>query len=321
MNKFLRKASKFILALFLTYLVINLIMSNVVLGNKTLMELLTGIRAPGMFGHSLQRFREIENKDSLDILFVGSSHCYQSFDPRIFKQYGFGTFNIGSTAQTPLNSYFLLKKYLGKVKPKVIIMELSYLTLSNSNGIESLYDLAVNIPISTEIIEMGIATKSFDAYRLLLSNYLSRIMRPLAAVKQQDSPNINYISNGYVENIGTKNIKREFKNTRVIELDNRLLSYLEKTIEVIKNNGIELIFVTQPLPKELLNTINNYQEISDLLESYCITREVKYHDYNKSGLKLDLNRHFYDRDHLNSEGVKVFNEYLINDLIMKEVLK
>ena len=75
----------------------------------------------GCYGHSLTRMREVKELSDIDVLIIGSSHAYRGIDPRIFKEKGLNTFNLGSSLQTPINTKILLKKYLDKLKPKLVI--------------------------------------------------------------------------------------------------------------------------------------------------------------------------------------------------------
>src|SRR5689334_14184152 len=64
----------------------------------------------GAYGHLFTRVKEIDSVKKVDILFLGSSHSYRGFDPRIFKQYGLTSFNLGSSSQTPIQAKILLEK-------------------------------------------------------------------------------------------------------------------------------------------------------------------------------------------------------------------
>lgn len=56
----------------------------------------------GGTGNSYTRLSEVEDIKNIDILFLGSSHTYRGFDTRIFSKYGYSTFNLGTTSQTPI---------------------------------------------------------------------------------------------------------------------------------------------------------------------------------------------------------------------------
>lgn len=56
----------------------------------------------GCYGHLFSRVRDAEKMKNPDILFLGSSHAYRGFDTRIFSKHGITSFNLGSSAQTPI---------------------------------------------------------------------------------------------------------------------------------------------------------------------------------------------------------------------------
>ena len=62
------------------------------------------------------RVNDILQYDTLDILFLGSSHTFMSFDPRIFKENGFHSFNFGSLAQSPIQTEYLYNRYAKTIK-------------------------------------------------------------------------------------------------------------------------------------------------------------------------------------------------------------
>jgi len=77
----------------------------------------------------------------VDILFLGSSHSYRGFNPQYFS--GYKTFNLGSSAQTPIQTNLLLKRYLHQLNPKTIVYEVYPISLS-IDGVESSSDIIAN---------------------------------------------------------------------------------------------------------------------------------------------------------------------------------
>ena len=101
------------------------------IGRKTNLYPLAHVRwwaYPG--GDSFLRFRELPAYNNVDVLFMGSSHTFRSFDPRLFSRHKLTSFNMGSRAQTPLNSYYLLRKHIAHLNPRLIIFETYYETLA-----------------------------------------------------------------------------------------------------------------------------------------------------------------------------------------------
>ena len=109
----------------------------------------------GPGGHLKTRIRDLATCSDVDVLFLGSSHAYRGFDPRIFMKYGIKSFNLGSSAQTPIQTEILLKRYLNSLKPKLVVYEVYPSTLS-LDGVESALDLIANDRIDFPIIKMAL---------------------------------------------------------------------------------------------------------------------------------------------------------------------
>ena len=77
----------------------------------------------GAYGFINTRAKEARISDGVDVLILGSSHAYRGFDVRIFGEAGYKTFNLGSSSQSPIQTYLLLKRYLDLLKPKLVIYE------------------------------------------------------------------------------------------------------------------------------------------------------------------------------------------------------
>ncbi len=73
----------------------------------------------------------------------------------------------------------------------------------------------------------------------------------------------------------------------------------------------ELILVYAPVPKEAVFLNESYcaQKIAALSQKFSL----KYFNYGRNH-SLNSNENFYDKDHLNQSGVRIFNEDLIKKL-------
>ena len=113
-----RRVVGFVCLLPVAYVVVVFAFSSLYLGRFQLLQIVIGNdNAPGGIGFTLERIREAETAGPVDILFVGSSHAYRGFDPRIFAALGFTSFNLGTKAQSPLNTDFLLRRYWPRLQP------------------------------------------------------------------------------------------------------------------------------------------------------------------------------------------------------------
>mgnify|MGYP003334488777 CR=1 FL=1 len=99
------------------------------------------------------KLEDLKDEQDLDILFIGSFHCYRGFDTRIFKEEGFRAFNLGSSSQTPKETHLLLNKYLPQLKPKLIIYEV-FPTCFELDGLEASLNMISAEPMDAEFIPM-----------------------------------------------------------------------------------------------------------------------------------------------------------------------
>ena len=84
-------------------------------------------RKSGAEADMIHTFYDVK-KDSLDVLFLGSSHLYYGVQPNVlWREYGIAAYDMGSAEQTVASSYFLLKEALAYQKPEVVVLETYYL--------------------------------------------------------------------------------------------------------------------------------------------------------------------------------------------------
>ena len=82
---------------------------------------------------SLESFYSQES-DLYDVLFLGTSHMVYSISPmHLYDEYGISSYNLGSSGQRISGSYYLLKEALKKQTPKVVVLDVSNLFLSEYN--------------------------------------------------------------------------------------------------------------------------------------------------------------------------------------------
>lgn len=287
-------------------------LSSIYIGEASLLDRLSlnyKTNERGGWGQTLRRFSEIEEYENIDILFAGSSHAYRGFDPRLFAAKGLTSFNMGTSAQTPLNTYFLLKRYLPTLKPKLIVLEL-YPEMLAVDGFESFKDLSVNLTISKELFEMAFELKSLQSFKILFSDYLKYTYGSNKYINQRPIEDENYIQGGYCETFIVRS-KNELNNSvKCIYPIDLQIKYLKKIFEYSKKKNIDMLIVVQPIPDDVRSKIENYKklssEISDLSKNYG----VDFIDFNHL-LKLDSIKDFKDDDHVNANGVRKFNLSLI----------
>jgi hypothetical protein len=255
-------------------------------------------------GHTFSRLKEAKEIENVDILFIGSSHTYRGFDNRIFQKAGLKTFNLGSSSQTPIQTLALLNRYLDRLNPKTIIFEVYPITFT-IDGVESSLDIIANDKNDFESIKMAFKQNHIKVYNSLIYGFYRDIFGRNSSI-QEAAQKIDdkYISGGYVETkikcFKHKDYKKQSWNFK----DAQFKSF-QSIIENIKARKIKLILVQAPITQDLYNSYTNNIDFDNRMKTYG-----DYYNFNNI-VALDDSLHFYDSNHLNQNGVDIFNKKLI----------
>ncbi|MGB1232431.1 MAG: hypothetical protein ACPG5M_09345 [Winogradskyella sp.] len=267
----------------------------------------------GSYGHMFSRLYEVKNTTDVDVLFLGSSHAYRGFDTRIFSKHNLKTFNLGSSAQTPKQTKVLLNRYLERINPKLVIYEV-YPETFMFDGIESSLDIIANDHNDFDSFKMTLNHNHLKVY----NTFLYGAIRNLFNLNQSFTEPINkeadtYIPGGFVE----KEIKY-FKpipfEDKKIALNEDQLQEFSKIVSKLKNEDYKVVLVYAPITPTYYSSYTNTRYFDSVMKTHS-----EYYNFNKL-IRLEDSLHFYDKDHLNKNGVNLFNEKLIKVLEKDKVL-
>ena len=268
----------------------------------------------GGYGHMYSRLSEVKQLKDIDILFLGSSQAYRGLDPRIFKDYGYKTFNLGSPNQTPLQTKILLERYLKRLNPKLVIYEINPRSFI-FDGVESSLDLLANDKIDIKSLEMALTLNNVKTYNTLLYGYYRQLFNKNKYIKEDAVKGADlYIPGGFVE----KNLSYHRKRTDVYDklawnpVEYQLSSF-ESILKLIEEKKIKLIVLQAPMTGVVRD---QYKEANGKLEPYMCRQTRHYYNFNHL-LRLNDDSFYFDSHHLNRYGVKIFNEELIKKVIPK----
>ena len=262
-------------------------------------------------GNSYQKFNQFNKSEKYDIIIIGSSHAYRGYDPRNFKKQGINVFNLGTSAQSPLNSYVIVKNYVTPQNCKLVILDVydgSFLF----NGFESASDLIQNLSSDKAAMEMASSYQNPQIINMLALRFVNKSVPPIYL----DS---FYVGNGFSEKRDTLKYSLPFEEYESRGLPSEMqINYLEKILKYFKDNKIPVVMVTAPFPKEKLKEQHDIfkKVFIDLSAKY----NVKYLDYSFNS-NFNSQTHFYDSHHLNQFGVDLFNKILLEDFKKMNILK
>lgn len=256
-------------------------------------------------GHVKKRLDEAKQTKDIDVLFLGSSHTFRGFDTRIFEKAGLTSFNLGSPAQTPLQTEYLLKQYLDKLKPKLVIFEVYPITFS-IEGVEASVHLIANEEVNSDIVEVAVEQNSLIVYNTLLLSCLEQIL----GLEIKDNivrKHERYIPGGYLER-NLKYFDRTPRPKQALSYDEEQFQWFEKNLQLLKARNIEYILVQAPYPKVTYNAFTNLEAFDLRMKAYG-----EYYNFNEA-MDLDDSLNYMDDSHLNQNGVNAFNKQLIDTL-------
>lgn len=262
---------------------------------------------PSGQGHLKARIDDIQQFSDIDILVIGSSHAYRGFDPRLFEAHGYSMFNLGSSAQSPIQSYYFLQKYIDQLNPKLVIIEVFPKTFS-SDGIESGVDLISNCPMDIQLTEMALGFTNIKPFNSLLYRIADQGVLNHTYPQEHNAGLDHYVSGGYVERQAGNQKSYTIPDSISLKLDKKQLKAFEKTINLLKNKNISFVLVQAPVTKELYHSFRETEPFNKLMSSYGM-----YYNFNEIELLQDSVL-FYDSDHLNQRGTEKFNKILFDTL-------
>lgn len=325
MSNIIKKLLLFILPLPALYAVAVIGMSMVQYGDTNLMKIASRNPVqPGEFGFTLARLAEVETYRDIDILFLGSSHCYRTFDTGFFAENGLKTFNLGTTGQTPLNGFYLMKRHFDRLRPQLVVIELYYKVMDR-DGLESLYDLSINSTYSPEMLEMALSINSPHAINDVLGRFASDKLNVSPEIEQVDIDGELYVPGGYVryteipvpENLQHLNDTTAIAKTEWVPAPEQL-EYIGKMIEFAHAQGSKVLLLTKPSPPAIRHSLSNPEEPGRQFRAIAEKYGVDYIHFDR--LLKYPGELFYDYEYLNQNGILQFNQTLLDTMVRKNLL-
>lgn len=277
-------------------------------------ETLQGKYRPNLrykLGHNNIRLNDVKIYKDIDVLFLGSSHAYRGFDTRIFKNNGYTTFNMGSSAQTPIQTKVLLERYLDSLNPKLVVFEV-YPVLFTTEGVESSLDILANDDIDFESFKMTLFQNHIKVYNTFLySSYKNLFYDRIVLKKLPLGKEYKYHEGGYVSR-DLSYFKFEKQEPRELEFNKKQFDKFESIIKMLTDKNINYILVQAPITSNRYNSFLNNDEFNLKMKTYG-----PYYNFNEL-IHLNDSLHFYDSHHLNQNGVNIFNKAFMELVIEKQ---
>lgn len=257
-------------------------------------------------------FYELD-KDTVDVLFLGSSHCYCAVrNAQLWDSYGMATYSLAISGQDLAASYYWLEEALKTQTPKVVCLEVYGVDFHGYEDQGNLYRNVLPYRISGDYANMlrdivgGDEEKDiFMKWPILHTRYTE--------LQRQDFPGetplfIGYRAEFHAEAIDWRaNGLHAYEGNEVMPIEEAEETWLRKIIETARENGIELCFFAAPFAAtdEEQMKFNRVKQIAEAEEIPFINTIA---DHEKLGLIADVD--FIDWAHTNIWGAQKVTAYL-----------
>lgn len=269
----------------------------------------------GMYFQFTSFYEQEEN--TVDVLCIGSSRVFCDINPAVFwKEQGIASYDLATSSQMIMHSYYAFKEALKTQSPKVAVFEVSQWyagTDENEDGDLPNMALLSGMNNSLERIEVIINGAS-PAARLDLFLTFPYFHTRYNELKEEDFTSFDFPEypetgaqgyKGYVEYFFAETQENfpEEAQTRKESLPEGTKVYIEKMIAMAKEADCRLLFIHTPSLSHW-----DYQEIREIANA----NGIEYLNYNNmmEETKIDLKTDFIDDGHLNSYGARKLTSHL-----------
>lgn len=253
----------------------------------------------GNYGHLFSRITEADTTKNVDILFLGSSHSYRTFDTRYFDTLGYRSFNLGSSSQTPIQTYVLLQRCLATMNPRLVVFEVHPDVMSN-DGVEGAVDLISNVSLTRYSTQMALTYRNLKVFNTWLYAYYRNTLRHKLDKFHEDSyiDGSAYVSGGFTYMPDEESFVADSLPSKTINMQPRQLAALEDCLSLIKSMSIPYILVEVPPSKALMNSYTNHDDFVQKMSQLGPF-------YRLNPMPGPDSTYYYDADHLKLIGAHI----------------
>lgn len=278
-----------------------------------------------------------EERDTIDVLFLGNSNMYRAFNPiQLWQEQGITSCDIGMPGSNTVELYRKAVDFMKYQKPKMIVVETDCM-FDGVNVFDANGNLIVSksTKIESKVKERMDAYKnSFDnlddaimsgvSYRWPLMKYKYRWKRIKSRDFTDEKGKYKFVAKGYVNGVEKKPFKygatyMGVNDGSTADISSNSDIYIKKLNELCKTNDCQLVLVSVPCGKYW-----NWQK-HNAAQKFADENNIKFLDFNvETQLIPEFSWKNCSRDggtHINGKGAKyvthAMGRYLVEQCDMK----
>ena len=256
-----------------------------------------------------------EPENSFNLLGFGSSHMYCTMDPlHIYEGSGLRSYVLATQQQPVEATYYYVKEALETQNPDVVVLEAYMYLLNDFTAPEgTLHDAIDPFPEGWNKLGMIEDLDPADGKENYYINFLKYHTRwkDLSlrdfdlSYRSETDPMHGYV---FLTNSAPNEMaQQDYSQEEELPLSDKNLEYLQKTIDLIHEQGSEVVLLLTPyIPK-------GYTGQTKALHRYAQEQGIPLLDMNLcyNDIGLDSATDYYDKEHLNVYGAEKASEYLV----------
>lgn len=247
-----------------------------------------------------------EEKNSIDVIFLGTSNMFHSINPVImYNDTGITSFDFGSSSQSLNMSYMYLKEALKTQKPKVVCLEVVQVY---GNSSKHLYEPGMRwgftyFPLGENKLE-GLYSQLGGVVDFEYLSYVVPILRYKSRWKELTKEDFVGETDKFLKGCNASFITQpqsypdDYFDDEEVVIKEANVEALDNIRKLCEKEGIELVLFKGP------NTALWKDAYSKKVSKYAENYNLKYIDYNHlvDEISLDVNTDFQDESHVNIWG-------------------
>ncbi len=256
------------------------------------------------------------NKNSYDVLFLGSSRAEMHYNTKLFDSLtGSNSFNLSLAGATPQIAFASLKTYLQLSKaPKHLIYEVDYHFLRYDNGeikdFNNYFPYLSNVTLRNELSKIDPRMDHFyyDPFYSFPYTGFKNLSTSLHGWLNIPNQTDSHYYKGYLKESSRPSLGFTHLDTYYSFFHPNSRKYLDSIITLCKQNNTKITLVSSPIFGGGRIEIVNKTRIIGQIEQIAKINSIRYYDL--SSLPFCSNRNlFVDNYHLNYLGANKFTPY------------
>lgn len=261
----------------------------------------------GDYKTSVETFYRLD-RNSVDVLFLGSSHCYYSVDvANLWENHGIAAYSLAISGQDLASSYYWLVEALKTQKPKVVFLE-SY------GGI--FYGYAVRGNLYRNLLAYQPSLNSLRAIRSIAAEEERKdfaLKWPILHTRYRELQREDFMRErsvymGYAADFTSRPVSlRNYNGEETVPIGEEKEEWLYRIISLAKEEDIQLCIFLVPYA-EREDNLKKHKYMQNLAES----NGVAYLNLLQlqEELELDPSTDFVDEQHMSHYGAQKVSGYL-----------